>query len=64
VQVNVDALDNLVLAGTVTNVALLPQSGTSGSSAYPVILSVSALPPVPPEVRAGISLRVTFPEGH
>jgi biotin carboxyl carrier protein len=61
VQVNVDALDNLVLTGTVTNVALLPQSGTSGSSAYPVILSVSALPP---EVRAGMSVRVTFPEGH
>jgi hypothetical protein len=35
VQVNVDALDNLVWTGTVTNVALLPESGTSGSSAYP-----------------------------
>jgi multidrug efflux pump subunit AcrA (membrane-fusion protein) len=59
VQVNVDALDNLPLSGTVANVALLPQSGTGGSPAYPVIISVSSLPP---EVRAGMTVRVTFPE--
>jgi multidrug resistance efflux pump len=33
VQVTVDALDNLALTGIVTNVALLPQLGASGSQA-------------------------------
>lgn len=58
VQLNIDALDNLALSGTVTNVALLPQSGTSGTAAYPVIISVSDLPA---KVHAGMSVRVTFP---
>lgn len=59
VQVSIDALDNLAMTGTVTNVALLPQSGATGSAAYPVIISVGRLPA---EVRAGMSVRVTFPE--
>jgi multidrug resistance efflux pump len=60
VKVSVDALDNLTLNGTVTNVALLPQTGTSGGPAYPVIISVRSLPS---EVRAGMSVRVSFPAG-
>jgi biotin carboxyl carrier protein len=59
VQVTVDALDNLALTGIVTNVALLPQTGTSGSQAYPVIISLAG---VPPTVRAGMSVRITLPD--
>jgi HlyD family secretion protein len=59
VQVTVDALDNLALTGIVTNVALLPQTGTNGSQAYPVIVSVSG---VPPAVHAGMSVRMTLPD--
>jgi HlyD family secretion protein len=59
VQVTVDALDNLTLTGIVTNVALLPQTGASGSPAYPVIVSLSGVPPV---VRAGMSVRMTLPD--
>ena len=61
VQLNVDALDNLSMSGTVVNVALLPQTGTSGSPAYPVLISLGS---VPSQVRAGMSVRVTFPEGN
>jgi len=59
VQVTVDALDNLALAGIVTNVALLPQTAASGSQAYPVIVSLSG---VPPAVHAGMSVRMTLPD--
>jgi multidrug efflux pump subunit AcrA (membrane-fusion protein) len=59
VQLNVDALDSLVLTGIVSNVALLPQSGAGGTSDYPVIVSLGGLPS---QVRAGMSVRVTFPE--
>ena len=59
VQVTVDALDNLALTGVVTNIALLPQAGTSGSQAYPVIVSLSG---VPPAVHAGMSVRITLPD--
>jgi biotin carboxyl carrier protein len=59
VQVTVDALDNLALTGTVTNIALLPQTATSGSQAYPVIVNLSG---VPPAVHAGMSVRITLPD--
>jgi biotin carboxyl carrier protein len=59
VQINVDALDNVSVTGTVANVALLPQTSPSGSAAYPVIIRVGGLPP---DVRPGMSVRVTFPE--
>jgi len=59
VQISVDALDNLALTGIVSNIALLPQTGTSGGPAYPVIIAISG---IPPEVRAGMSVRVTFSE--
>jgi biotin carboxyl carrier protein len=58
VQVTVDALDNLALTGIVTNVALLPQTATSGGQAYPVIVSLSG---VPPALHAGMSVRITLP---
>ena len=47
------------LTGIVTNVALLPQTGTGGSQAYPVIVSLSG---VPSTVRAGMSVRMTLPD--
>jgi multidrug resistance efflux pump len=60
VQVTVDALDNLVLHGTVTSVALLPQAGAlAGSQQYPVIIR---LEDAPPEARAGMSVRLTLPD--
>jgi multidrug efflux pump subunit AcrA (membrane-fusion protein) len=59
VQVTVDALDNLALTGTVTNVALLPQTAIGGGQAYPVIVSLSG---VPPAVHAGMSVRITLPD--
>jgi multidrug resistance efflux pump len=59
VQVSVDALDNVVLQGTVTSVALLPQPGAlAGSQDYPVTIH---LEDTPPEARAGMSVRVTLP---
>lgn len=59
VQLNIDALDNLAMTGVVASIALLPQTGTSGSPAYPVVISVGGFPP---EVHAGMSVRVTLPE--
>lgn len=59
VQLSIDALDNRGLTGTVSNVALLPQSTTSGTAAYPVIINPGSLPA---DARAGMSVRVTFPE--
>jgi multidrug efflux pump subunit AcrA (membrane-fusion protein) len=59
VQVTVDALDNLPLTGIVTNVALLPQTATGGSQAYPVVISLSG---VPAQVHAGMSVRITLPD--
>jgi multidrug resistance efflux pump len=61
VQLSIDALDSLAINGTVTNVALLPQSGGSGSPAYPVTISVGGFPP---EVRAGMSVRVIIPDSQ
>ena len=59
VQISVDALDNRTMSGTVTSVALLPQTGASGGPAYPVVISIGGLPP---DVRPGMSVRVTFPD--
>jgi multidrug efflux pump subunit AcrA (membrane-fusion protein) len=59
VQVTVDALDNTTLRGSVTGVALLPQASASGNQTYPVIISVGAMPP---EVRAGMSVRILLRE--
>jgi biotin carboxyl carrier protein len=59
VQVTVDALDNLPLTGIVTNVALLPQAATSGGQDYPVIVRLTGLPP---NLRAGMSVRITLPD--
>ena len=60
VRVTVDTLDNLVLQGTVKSVAGLPQSDTSGGQSYPVIIALNG---VPSQVKAGMSIRVTFPSG-
>ena len=60
VPITIDALDGAAVSGTVTNVALLPQtsSGTN-SQAYPVIVRLDGLPA---SARAGMSVRLTFPE--
>ena len=44
---------------TITNIALLPQTATGGGQAYPVIVSLSG---VPPGVHAGMSVRITLPD--
>jgi multidrug efflux pump subunit AcrA (membrane-fusion protein) len=59
VQVTVDALDDEPLRGTVTSVAMLPQMSTTGAASYPVVISLSG---VPPDVRAGMSVRLTLPD--
>jgi multidrug resistance efflux pump len=59
VQISVDALDNVVLTGVVSNVARLPQTGSTGTAAYPVIISVGGFPPA---VRPGMSVRITIPD--
>jgi multidrug efflux pump subunit AcrA (membrane-fusion protein) len=59
VQVSVDALDNRALVGTVTSVALLPQTAANGGQAYPVTISLGS---IPAEVRPGMSVRITFPQ--
>ena len=58
VRVTVDTLDNLLLQGTVKSVAGLPQTDASGGQNYPVVISLGG---VPTQVRAGMSIRVTFP---
>jgi hypothetical protein len=60
VPITIDALDNAAVSGTVTHVALLPQSSAGSTSpAYPVIVRLEALPPA---ARAGMSVRLTFPD--
>jgi multidrug efflux pump subunit AcrA (membrane-fusion protein) len=60
VRVTVDALDNLELQGTVRTIAGLPQTDTSGGGQnYPVLIALNG---VPTPVRAGMSIRVTFPD--
>ncbi len=57
--VTVDTLDNLPLQGIVKSVAGLPQPDATGAQNYPVIISLNN---VPPQVIAGMSIRVTFPD--
>jgi multidrug resistance efflux pump len=59
VDVRVDALDNEVIRGRVTSIAMLPEPSSTGNNAtdYPVMISLER---APPEVRAGMSVRVTF----
>jgi multidrug efflux pump subunit AcrA (membrane-fusion protein) len=60
VQVTVDALDDKPLDGTITSVALLPEASTTGGApAYPVVISLRS---VPPDIRAGMSVRFTLPD--
>ena len=60
VRITVDTLENLELQGTVKSVAGLPQTDPSGGQSYPVIIALSG---VPSQVKAGMSIRVTFPSG-
>jgi multidrug efflux pump subunit AcrA (membrane-fusion protein) len=60
IQISVDALDNQLLEGRVSSVAMLPEPSSTSSNAtdYPVTISLES---VPPQVHAGMSVRVTFP---
>jgi multidrug resistance efflux pump len=60
VQVSVDALDNETVKGTVSSVAMLPEPSTTGNNAtdYPVAIELER---IPSDVRAGMSVRITFP---
>jgi multidrug resistance efflux pump len=59
VQVSVDALDNATLQGRVTSVAMLPEPSTgSAATHYPVTINLEW---VPSDVRAGMSVRIMFP---
>jgi biotin carboxyl carrier protein len=57
VPITIDALDDAPISGIVTNVGQLPQTGTGGNQAYPVIVRVDGLPAA---ARAGMSVRLTF----
>jgi multidrug efflux pump subunit AcrA (membrane-fusion protein) len=59
VQVSVDAADNATLRGSVSSVALLPEAAAGATQAYPVTIKLDALPS---DVRAGMSVRVVFPD--
>jgi multidrug efflux pump subunit AcrA (membrane-fusion protein) len=60
VDISVDALDNEMLHGRVSSVALLPEPSSTSTSAtdYPVTINLDS---VPSEVHAGMSVRVMFP---
>ena len=60
VPISVDALDNQMLHGKVSSVAMLPEpsSTSTNATAYPVAISLES---IPPQVHAGMSVRVTFP---
>ena len=57
VQVSVDALDNLIADGCGDERGAAAADRSNGNAAYPVIISIGG---VPPEVRAGMSVRVTL----
>ena len=58
VQISVDALDNLALSGTVSNVALLPQTVAGGNPAY---RCASALAVSHPRCARGCRCEWSFP---
>ena len=58
VPMTIDALDDAPLSGTVSKVALLPETAAGGAQTYPVVIQLSGLPP---GARAGMSVRLTFP---
>ena len=59
VTVTVDAIDGRVLHGRVRTVALRSQETEDGDDHYPVVVDLDW---APPELRAGMTVRVHFPE--
>lgn len=57
VTMTVDAVDGLVLAGTVRTVALQTQTSATGDETYPVVIDLAAQAR---ELRAGMTVRVNF----
>jgi multidrug resistance efflux pump len=60
VEISVDALDGEPLHGRVSSVAMLPEPSSTSTRAtdYPVTINIDS---VPPDVHAGMSVRVMFP---
>jgi hypothetical protein len=59
VDLIIDALDGRALTGVVQRVTLQPQLNGAGDEHYPIVI---ALTEVPPDLRAGMSTRITFRE--
>jgi multidrug efflux pump subunit AcrA (membrane-fusion protein) len=57
VELVVDALDGRVLTGVVQRVTLQPQPNSTNDEHYPVVIGLTE---VPPNLRAGMSVRITF----
>ncbi|HEX2037265.1 MAG TPA: HlyD family efflux transporter periplasmic adaptor subunit, partial [Chloroflexota bacterium] len=57
VAVRIDALDRRQIPGYVRSVATQPEPGTAGSQHYPVTID---LVENPPELRLGMTTRITF----
>jgi multidrug efflux pump subunit AcrA (membrane-fusion protein) len=59
VELIVDALDGRTLSGVVQRVTLQPQTNSTGDEHYPIVIALSE---TPADLRAGMSVRITFQE--
>ena len=59
VTLQIEALDRRELTGRVRSVALQPQPTPGGDQHYPVTIDLGG---TPPDLRPGMSVRVTFPD--
>jgi membrane fusion protein (multidrug efflux system) len=57
VEMIVDALDGRTLTGMVQRVTLQPQTNSTGDEHYPIVIALSE---APADLRAGMSVRITF----
>jgi multidrug resistance efflux pump len=58
VSMQIDALDRRDVSGKVQSVALQPQTTPGGDQQYPVTIDLGG---APPDLRPGMSVRITFP---
>jgi len=59
VGLSIDALDRRELTGRILSVALQPQTNATGDQHYPVSIDLGG---TAPDLRPGMSVRITFPE--
>jgi len=59
VALSIDALDRRELTGRILTVALQPQTNATGDQHYPVTIDLGG---TTPDLRPGMSVRITFPE--